>query len=219
MTNGRCALTIDWGDIGTLAIAGSKVNDKTGVVILPGSKQVLTQPVKLVDCDATTCPYAVDGVNHAPFAAFGGWSGAINAAADEATQKATFDYLAYVNEPAQSNVDVTVGATGFNPYRISQFSETAAWEKAGMSKAAADVYLGAIKASLDSPNMVNLRIPNNQQYQGEIVPTPSSASSWPVSWMPKPLPPRLKPSGNELNEQFGVAEQQAAYQATLGVTK
>ena len=28
------------------------------------------------------CPYAIDGVNYAPFAAFGGWSGAINAKSD-----------------------------------------------------------------------------------------------------------------------------------------
>ncbi|MFN8444281.1 MAG: extracellular solute-binding protein [Caldilineaceae bacterium] len=220
-TNGRCALTIDWGDIGTLAISeGSKVNGKTGAAILPGSKKVLDRATgKLVDCDASTCPYAIDGVNHAPFAAFGGWSGAINAASSEADQKATFDYLAYVNEPAQSNVDVTVGATGFNPYRISQFSDTAQWEKAGMSKESADVYLGAIKASLDSPNMVlDLRIPNNQQYQGEVLDT--AISQYLAGELDTDATAtEIETKWNELNEQFGVAEQQAAYQATLGVTK
>ena len=42
-TTGRCALSVDWGDIGTLAIdpATSKVQDKVGAVILPGSSQVL----------------------------------------------------------------------------------------------------------------------------------------------------------------------------------
>ncbi|PJF46811.1 MAG: ABC transporter substrate-binding protein, partial [Candidatus Thermofonsia Clade 3 bacterium] len=51
-TAGQCALTIDWGDIGTLAIEeGSKAKDKTGAVILPGSKQVLDRKTgKLVDC-------------------------------------------------------------------------------------------------------------------------------------------------------------------------
>ncbi len=41
--SGRCALSYDWGDIGTLAIdpATSKVIDKVGAAILPGSKQVL----------------------------------------------------------------------------------------------------------------------------------------------------------------------------------
>ncbi len=57
-TAGQCALTIDWGDIGTLAIEeGSKAKDKTGAVILPGSKQVLDRKTgKLVDCTAETVP-------------------------------------------------------------------------------------------------------------------------------------------------------------------
>lgn len=220
-TNGRCALTIDWGDIGTLAISeGSKVNDKTGAVILPGSTKVLDRATgTLVDCDATTCPYATDGVNHAPFAAFGGWSGAINASSSEADQKAAFEYLAYVSAPAQSNADVTVGATGFNPYRASQFNNTTAWEAAGMSKAAADVYLGAIKASLDSPNMVlDLRIPNNQQYQGVALDT--AVSQFLAGELDtEATATQIETKWDELNQQFGVAEQQAAYQATLGVTK
>jgi multiple sugar transport system substrate-binding protein len=37
---GRCALSIDWGDIGPLAIdtTNSKVIDKTGAIITPGSR-------------------------------------------------------------------------------------------------------------------------------------------------------------------------------------
>ncbi len=83
-TTGRCALTMDWGDIGTLA-PGTYAQDKTGATITPGWKEVLDRSSgKLVPCDATTCPNAVDGVNYAPFASFGGWSGAVNAAAPEA---------------------------------------------------------------------------------------------------------------------------------------
>ena len=82
----RCALSIDWGDIGTLAIdpKTSVVQNKVGSIILPGTKQVVNRATgKLVACNKKTCPYAVNGVNHAPFAAFGGWSGAVNAAADD----------------------------------------------------------------------------------------------------------------------------------------
>ena len=89
-TTGRCALSMDWGDIGTLALdpATSTVQDKVGAVITPGWTQVLDRATgKLVACDATTCPNAVDGVNYAPFASFGGWSGAINAAADARTRR------------------------------------------------------------------------------------------------------------------------------------
>lgn len=217
-TSGRCALTIDWGDIGTLAIEeGSKANGVTGAVILPGSTEVLDRATgELVTCDDTICPYHVDGVNHAPFAAFGGWSGAINAAADEATQQAAFEYLTYVNAPAQSNVDVTIGATGFNPYRVSQFENLELWQEAGMSQESAEVYLGAIKDSLDSPNMVlDLRIPNNQQYQGEILDTAISqylAGELDIDGAAQ----AIEDGWNELNEQFGTDGQLSAYKATIG---
>jgi multiple sugar transport system substrate-binding protein len=70
--SGGCALTVDWGDIGPLAVDSktSKVVDKVGAIMLPGTTKVLDRASgKLVACDATRCPYAVDGVNRAPFAA------------------------------------------------------------------------------------------------------------------------------------------------------
>jgi multiple sugar transport system substrate-binding protein len=172
-TSGRCALSADWGDIGTLAIdpKTSTVQDKVGAVIMPGSKKVLDRASgQLVDCDATRCPHAIDGVNHAPYAAYGGWSGAINAAADSKVKDAAYDFLAYMSAPQQSNEDVTLGKTGFNPYRTSQFEDTQLWVKAGMSKEAAENYLGAIRDSLQSPNMIlDLRIPKSAQYQGVVL--------------------------------------------------
>jgi multiple sugar transport system substrate-binding protein len=174
-TSGRCALSADWGDIGTLAIdeKTSTVQDKVGAVIMPGSRKVLDRASgQLVDCDATRCPHAVDGVNHAPFAAFGGWSGAINAAVDQKVKDAAYDFLAYMSAPQQSNEDVTLGKTGFNPYRTSQFEDTQLWVKAGMSKEAAENYLGAIRDSLQSPNMIlDLRVPKSAQYQGVVLDT------------------------------------------------
>ncbi|HEY2981549.1 MAG TPA: extracellular solute-binding protein [Anaerolineales bacterium] len=165
--SGRCALTMDWGDIGTLAIAeGSKVVDKVGAVVTPGSTEVLDWATgELVACDATTCPFAVDGVNHAPYASFGGWAGAVSAAADPEVKDAAYAFISYMSQPAQSNADVTVGSTGYNPFRISQFQNKDAWLAAGFSEAAADSYLGGIENSLNSPNMVaDLRIPQNQRY-------------------------------------------------------
>jgi multiple sugar transport system substrate-binding protein len=174
-TSGRCALSIDWGDIGTLAIdpKTSTVQDKVGSVILPGSRRVLDRATgQLVDCNSTICPHAVNGINHAPFAAYGGWSGAINAAAKKDVKDAAFDFLAYMSAPTQSNVDVTLGKTGFNPYRTSQFDNIDVWVKAGMSEAAAKNYLGAIRDSLQSPNMIlDLRIPKSSQYEGTVLDT------------------------------------------------
>ena len=47
-TTGRCALTLDWGDIGTLAIdpKTSTVQDKVGAVIIPGSTQVIDRATR-----------------------------------------------------------------------------------------------------------------------------------------------------------------------------
>ena len=124
-----------------------KVNDKVGAVIMPGSTEVVDRTTgKLVACDATTCPYAIDGVNHAPFAAFGGWGGGINAHADAKVKDAAFAFLSYMSQPAQSNVDVTIGKTGFNPYRVSQFKNmTLAQGRHG--EPAAKSYLGAIETA------------------------------------------------------------------------
>ncbi len=168
-TSGRCVLSIDWGDIGVLATdpTTSKVNHLVGSVISPGTKMVVDRATgKLVPCDSKTCPYAINGVNHAPFAAYGGWSGAINAGAKPDAQKAAFAFFAYMSAPAQSNIDVTLGKTGFNPYRASQFSNLQPWLASGMNQADAQSYLGAIQQSLSSPNMVlDLRIPQNQYYE------------------------------------------------------
>jgi multiple sugar transport system substrate-binding protein len=218
-TTGRCALTLDWGDIGTLAIdkTTSKVVDKVGSVILPGSKQVLNRDTgKLEPCNPTLCPHAVDGVNHAPFAAFGGWSGGINKKAPAKVKDAAYDFISYMSQPAQSNVDVTIGRTGFNPYRISQFKNLELWVKAGMSEAAAKDYLGAIEASLNSPNMMlDLRIPKNQQYQQVVLDT--ALARLLAKEIDKAAAMRAIETGwEEITEELGRDKQLAAYKASIG---
>jgi multiple sugar transport system substrate-binding protein len=221
-TTGRCALSIDWGDIGTLAIdpATSKVQDKVGAVILPGSKRVLDRKTgRLVDCNPTICPHAVNGVNHAPFAAFGGWSGAINAAAPAQVKDAAYAFLSYMSQPAQANVDVTIGITGFNPYRTSQFTDHQLWIKAGMSPEAAKNYLGAIEASLRSPNMVlDLRIPQNQRYQ-QIVLDTAIAQFLAGEITKEKAMKQIHDGWNEITEELGREAQLKAYKASLGITR
>ena len=120
---------------------------------MPGSTQVLDRATgKLVDCTAEICPHAIDGINHAPFAAFGGWSGVINAKADPKVKQAAYDFLSYMNQAAQSNVDVTIGWTGYNPYRISQFENARRrGSRPAFSEESAKNYLGAIKAQPEQP--------------------------------------------------------------------
>ena len=218
-TSGQCALTIDWGDIGTLAIdkEKSKVIDKVGAVILPGSKKVLNRDTgKLDDCTAETCPHAINGINHAPFAAFGGWSGGINAKADPKVKDAAYAFFSYMSQPEQSNVDVTIGITGFNPYRISQFKNLDNWTKAGMSEAAAKDYLGAIEASLNSPNMVlDLRIPNNQKYEQIVLDTAIARMLAGELDIPATMK-TIEDGWNEVTDEVGRDSQLSAYKSTIG---
>jgi multiple sugar transport system substrate-binding protein len=221
-TTGRCALTMDWGDIGTLALdpATSTVQDKVGAVITPGWTQVLDRGTgKLVACDGTTCPNATDGVNYAPFASFGGWSGAINTAADATKKDAAYAFLSYMSQPAQSKEDVTLGKTGFNPYRTSHFEDLAPWKAVGMSDAAAANYLGAIKSSLQSPNMVlDLRIPKTKEYEQDVLDTAVSqyiAGELTVEETMK----QISDGWNQITDQVGRDAQLKAYQDSLGVQR
>src|SRR6266545_2049494 len=220
--SGRCALSLDWGDIGTLAIdkSQSKVVDKTGAVILPGSRQVLDRSTgQLADCNSTLCPYAVNGVNHAPFAAFGGWSGAINKASSAKVKDAAFAFLSFMSAPAQSNEDVTIGKTGFNPYRTSQFSNLDQWTKAGMSTEAANNYLGAIKASLQSPNMVlDLRIPQSAYYQQTALDT-ALAQFLAGELSVDQTMAQITSQWNKKTDEIGRQQQLDAYKSSLSVTK
>jgi multiple sugar transport system substrate-binding protein len=218
-TTGRCALTMDWGDIGTLA-PGTYAQDKTGATITPGWKEVLDRSTgKLVPCDATTCPNAVDGVNYAPFASFGGWSGAVNAAAPKPQQDAAFAFLSYMSAPAQSSVDVTLGKTGFNPYRTTHFSNLAPWTAAGLSEAAATNYLDAIKASLQSPNMVlDLRIPLTKRYEQDVLDT--ALAQFLAGELDEAGTEQAIADGwNGITNDAGKDQQLAAYVASLGVKR
>ena len=219
---GRCALSLDWGDIGPLAVdkTQSTVQDKVGAIILPGSKKVLDRSSnQLVDCNATLCPYATNGVNHSPFAAFGGWSGAINKAASAKVKDAAFAFLSYMSQPAQSSVDVTIGKTGFNPYRTSHFNNMGPWTASGMSETAANDYLGAIKSSLQSPNMVlDLRIPQTAFYQQTALDT-ALAQFLAGEISLTQCMTQITNQWNSKTEEIGRASQLDAYRSSLSITK
>jgi multiple sugar transport system substrate-binding protein len=218
---GRCALTMDWGDIGSLSIdpERSTMQDKVGTVVIPGSTEVLDRSTNtLVPCDASTCPYAVDGINYAPFAAFGGWGGGVSAAADEQTKAAAYAFFSYLSQPAQANVDVTIGASGYNPYRLSQFSSTEPWVAAGFSEAAATNYLGAIQGSLSSENMVlDLSIPATNRYLQVTLDTVVS-QYLAGEFTAEEAAQEIYNQWNEISDEVGREAQQAAYLASLGVS-
>lgn len=218
---GRCGLAIDWGDIGPLSIApeAEAINDKMGAVIMPGSTRVLdVESGKLVDCTDEICPNAEDGINYAPFAAFGGWSGAINAKSDAKVKKAAYDFLSYMNQAAQSNVDVTMGWTGYNPYRNSQLESTDNWVKAGFSEEFAENYLGAIKKSLNHANMASdLRLPGAAQYTGVVLDR-ELARFLADEITAEQAVANVEEAWEEITEDFGRDAQRNLYQMSLGIT-
>ncbi len=217
---GRCALTIDWGDVGPLAIdlSVSKVMDKVGAVITPGTTQVLDRKTnKLVACDKFTCPYAIDGVNHAPYAANIGWTSVIYAKAAPKVKDAAYAFFSYVSEPSQSNLDVTSPSTGFNPYRIPQFQNSAPWIKSGMSSEAANNYLAALGVSLNSPNMVlSLIVPHNQQYQFEVLDAVVSEFLGNKITTEQAMQ-QIEQRWEQITNKVGRESQHAAYRASLGL--
>jgi multiple sugar transport system substrate-binding protein len=190
-TTGRCALSMDWGrhrdaDARNVRPGQDRGDDHARLEAGPRSGSG-----KLVACDANTCPNAVDGVNYAPFASFGGWSGAINAASPKENQDALYDFLSYMSAPAQSGIDVTLGKTGLQPVSHIALLEHQPWLDAGLSQAAAENYLGAIKSSLENTNMVlDMRIPLTKRYQQDVS-TPRYRNTSQASSMP---PRRSRPS-------------------------
>src|SRR5438309_8914917 len=219
---GRCALSLDWGDIGPLAVdkTQSKVQDKVGAVILPGSKQVLDRSTgQLVDCNSTICPYATNGVNHSPFAAFGGWSGAINKAASSKVKDAAYAFLSYMSQPAQSSLHVTIGKTGFNPYGTSHFNNMGPWIASGLSEQAANDYLGAIKSSLECPHMVlDMRIPQTAFYQQTAQDT-ALAQFLAGELSVNQTMAQITAQWDKKTDEIGRQSQLGAYKASLSVTK
>ena len=111
---------------------------------------------------------------------------------------------------------LTIGATGFNPYRRSQFTDMSIWKKSGMSDMAAASYLGAIKASLQSPNMIiDLRIPQNQRYEQVVLDT--SIARFLAGELDADATMKAIETGwDEITEDLGKDKQLAAYRASIG---
>ncbi len=216
---GRCGLIVEWGDPGTLQLDddAAAIKGKMYAISAIGSTEVLDRATgELVPVSEESAPFAVDGINYSPFAAFGGWAGAVNKNADEKTKAASYAFLSYMNQAAQSGVDVTIGATGYNPYRISQLASTDLWVEAGMPQALADNYLGAINGALNNPNMSSdMKIPGAQQYTAVVLDTQLARYLAGEITVDEALE-NIEEGWEEVTEDFGRDEQIAAQALALG---
>jgi len=152
---GEAAMAIDWGDVGVVSDTdpGSTVKGKVGYSILPGT----TKAWDYVKKSWVDFP----GVNHAPYLAFGGWIGAIDAKSDNV--EAAYDFLSFLGSPENSYICVTTPNTGFNPYRKSHFEKLAGWYGYGFVHP--EDYLGAIEATIAHSNVQpDIRIPGAFRY-------------------------------------------------------
>lgn len=217
--NGRCALAIEWGDIGTMTVLPeSKVKNKTGVSILPGSTEVLNRKTNQLErCNSTLCPFAMGDINYAPYAAFGGWVGSINRASTAGKKKLAYEYLSYVTQPLQSNEDVTIGATGMNPYRTSQLVNQQSWLKQGMSENTLRFYLGSISKTVNNANIIlDLRIFENNRYFRDILDTEVAKYLRHNQTVDQTVE-NIETGWNKLTDEIGREKQLKAYRASLGL--
>ncbi|MGA1153473.1 MAG: ABC transporter substrate-binding protein, partial [bacterium] len=123
-----------------------------------------------------------------------------------------------MNAPEQSNVDVTQGWTGFNPYRYSQFESLDNWLKAGFTKSAAEAYLNGMKEALGNPNFVSdLRIPGAAQYTSVILDT-EVARFLANEISAKQAMANIEEQWEEVTEDFGRDRQMTLYRGTLGLS-
>jgi multiple sugar transport system substrate-binding protein len=217
---GRCGLLVEWGDPGPMQIEAdaSAINGKLFAVGAVGSRQVLDRATgKLVDVTKENAPHSVDGINYAPFAAFGGWAGAVNAKLDDKKKQASYDFLSYMNQAAQSNVDVTLGWTGYNAYRLSQLNSTDGWVKAGFSKELAENYLGAINGALNNPNMASdFKIPGANGYSSVVLDRELARYLAGEISVDEALA-NIEAGWEEITEDFGRDAQIAAQKLALGI--
>lgn len=86
-----------------------------------------------------------------------------------------------------------------------------------MSEQAARNYLGAIKDSLNSPNMVlDLRIPGTQRYQGVVLDTVLSRYLAGELTTQQAME-ELTKGWNEITDELGREKQKQAYRASLSI--
>jgi len=210
---GQSVFGLDWGDVGPITVDPnvSVVNDLAGFGVMPGGEQYWDYNAN--DGEGAWVD-AEDGVNQAPFIAFGGWI--ISVAADSDVAEAALDFAAFMADRELAGVLATTGGTGVNPLRQSQFDNLELWTNAGFSEAAATDYLDAVLSTINHPNAtLDIRIPGAAEYfqsldfaiaralAGEISPQEaldSAAAAW-----------------EEITERYGREAQLTSYLASLGL--
>jgi len=202
---GKVAMNIDWADSGVMAATEGSIKGSVRTAVLPGSTEIWNAKTK--SWDKFDAPVA------SPFLEFGGWQLAVPG--DSKNAEAAWSFVAEVTSPELSAVEVVTPNTGVNPYRLSHYTNTKDWSSIFTPEEAAS-YLGAQKASLDSPNVaLDLRLPGFFSYSDVLETELSKALAGQVE--PQVALDNIAAEWNKLTDGFGRDKQLAAYRAAMGL--
>jgi multiple sugar transport system substrate-binding protein len=162
MIEGECALTIFWG-----GIMRSSHSEKLGIAPTPGSEFVLNRANgKLERCNIHNCPYAeyIEDiglfVNYAPYAANGGWGGAVSNNTSDDKKKILVEFFLWASSGEQSekyvipNATTPVeGITGQDPWRKSHL-DLDKWVAKGFNRELSNQFVDTVYSNFISENIV-----------------------------------------------------------------
>lgn len=204
-SGGSVAMNIDWADSGIMGATEGTIKGNVRTAVLPGSKDIWN--IKTSAWDHFDTPVA------SPFLAFGGWQLAVPS--DSKNAEAAWSYVAEVTSPEVSAKAIVTSNTGVNPYRLSHYNNLENWASI-FTPAEAASYLGAQRASLDSPNVaLDLRLPGFFSYTEVLEIELSKALAGQVE--PQQALDTIAAEWNKLTDEFGRDKQLAAYRSAMGL--
>jgi len=153
MNEGSCAMTYNWGSVFKSQTGSAAV---ISTAPTPGSLYVLDRDTnKLARCNEETCgkngyyDSELGWINVAPYAAGGGWSGAIPKNVEPNKLDEIVDFLMFASDNPRKASDASKIIN--DPYRESQLNENA-YE--GIPSEEVEQYLQTVQNSLESENLV-----------------------------------------------------------------
>ena len=202
---GTVAMNLDWADSGVLGATEGKIAGNVRTAVLPGSDKIWNSKTNAWD--------TFDEPVASPFLAFGGWQLAVPS--DSTNQEAAWSFVSEVTSPEVSGKAIVTANTGVNPYRLSHYENLDNWSSVFTAEEAKS-YLGAQRASLDSPNVaLDLRLPGFFSYTEVLEIELSKALSGQVT--PQEALDTIASEWNKMTDEFGREKQLAAYRGAMGL--
>jgi multiple sugar transport system substrate-binding protein len=203
---GKVVLGIDWGDVGPLASDpnSSVVVGKWGSAMEPGVDRYWDNAKNRW----------VNGLNQAPYLAFGGWIEGVTSTSKN--KAAALDFAAFMGNQTMSLRLCVEPGTGVNPHFTSDLDNLPPWTKLGMTEPEAREYLDAIGNIIGSSNnVVDLRIPGAAEYFDALDTGLAQAVAGQLS--SQEALDMVAKQWNQITDRLGRAQQKKLYRQMLGL--